>query len=107
GDLPVLRWLARRKNRNQSPGAVDQLKVDRKLTQLFQRRPLEQPVALDDDENVEFVRGKTVRDLFVGPEFVGIGSKQLAQRIVDFYPRETDCCKEAKHDKDHRAERAV
>ena len=32
-------------------------------------------VALDHDENVEFIRGKTARDLFVGPEFFGVGSE--------------------------------
>ena len=52
---------------------------------------LEQLVALDDDQHVEFARGKAVRDLLVGLVFGRVGAEQLAERIVDLQPLEADC----------------
>ena len=99
------RRRARGKHRDDAARAVDQLQVDRHVAQLFQRRALEQLVALDDHQHVEFVRREAVRDFDVIAVFRRVGAEQLAERIVDLQARETDGRADAQHDEnEHRDE---
>ncbi len=77
--MPVLGRFSCGENRDQAPGAVNQLKFDRKFAQFFERRALQQLVALYDDENVKFVRREAARHFFISTEFIGVGAEQLAQ----------------------------
>ncbi len=78
------RWcLTRREQRDQAAGAVHKLKVGDEVAQLFKVVARQQLLALDHDEHVEFGRGEAFDFQFVLPVFLGIGTEQLAQGIVD------------------------
>ena len=51
---------------------------------------LEQRLALDHDEHVEFARREALRHLLVLPEFRRVGAEQLAERIVDLDARDAE-----------------
>ncbi len=104
GNGPVVGRLARREYGDQPARAVDQLEFDSELAQLFQRCTLKEAIALDDDEDVEFVRWESPRDLLVGPEFLGLGLEQLTERIVDLDPHETHGRDHAQYNEGNRAQ---
>src|SRR5262249_7592469 len=81
--LAGLGRLPRREQRDQATDAVDQLQIGDKVADFLDRLPRHQILALDDDQNVVFSRGKALGHLFVLVELLGLGAKQLAQRIVD------------------------
>src|SRR6185436_5565127 len=106
-DRSLFGRLACREYGDQPARAVDQLKLDRELAQLFQRRALQQAIALDDDQHVKFVGGKTPRDFFVGPKLVGVRPEQLAEGVVDLDPYKADGRNHAQDDEDDHTQSAV
>ena len=84
------RRLARREQRNQAARAVDQLQVGDEIAQLFEVFALEQRLALDHHQHVEFDGRKALGLGLVLPVFLGIGPEQLAQRIVDLDAVDTE-----------------
>jgi hypothetical protein len=106
-DRALVGRLACRKYGDQPARAVDQLKLDRELAQLFQRRTLQQAIALDDDQHVKFVGGKATRDLFVGPKLVGVRPEQLAEGVVDLDPHKTHGRDGAQDDEGDHTQSAV
>ena len=83
------RGLARGEQRNDALRAVDELKIGRHIAKRFQRSAIED-VALDNHEHVVLSRWESASDFFVLLEFGGIGTEELAQRIVDLDPHETE-----------------
>ena len=83
GKLAGFRRLAGREQRNQPAHAVDQLKVGDEIAELLDRLPRHQVLALDHHQDVEFAGGEALGHLFVLPKLLGVGAKQLAQRVVD------------------------
>ena len=81
--LALLRRLAGREQRNQAAHAVDQLQIGDEVAELLDRLPRHQILALDHHQHVEFAGGEALGHLFVLPKFLGVGAKQLAQRVVD------------------------
>jgi hypothetical protein len=59
------------------------LKVRDQIAQLFDRSALKEALTLDHDEDIELVRWEAPRDLFERFEFGCVGSKELAEGIVD------------------------
>ena len=80
------RRLTRGEQRDQAAGAVDQLQVGDEVAQLFEVVARQQVLALDHDQDVELLRREFLRHLFVLVEFLGVGSEQLAQGVVDLDP---------------------
>ena len=102
GNSAVLRRLARREQRNDAAGAVDQLEVGDQIAQLRQRFAIEQRLAFDHDQHVELARRKAARHRFVLLEFGRVGAKQLAERIVDLDAPDPERRRDAQHDQDQR-----
>ena len=84
------RRLARREQRNQAARAIDELQVGDQIAQLFEVFALEQRLALDHDQHVEFDRREALGLGLVLPVFLGIGPEQLAQRVVDLDAVDTE-----------------
>jgi hypothetical protein len=80
--LAALWRLARRKQRDDASRAFNQLKVGDQIAQLFDRIARKQVVALDYNEDVEFVRREAPRHVFECLELGRIRSKELTDRIV-------------------------
>jgi hypothetical protein len=77
------RRLARREQRNQAARAVDELQIGDEIAQFLEIFALEQRLALDHDQHVEFDRREALGFRFVLAVFPGIGAEQLAERVVD------------------------
>ena len=81
------RWrLASGKQGDDATGAVDQLQVDNEVAQLRDRRALQQRLALNDDEDVEFAGRESPRLLLIQPELRRIRMEELAEGIVNLDP---------------------
>jgi len=78
-DYVVQHGLPRRKQRDDASRAFNQLKVGDQITHLFDRLARKQVVALDHDEDVEFVRRKATRHFVERPELGCLGP--LAARL--------------------------
>ena len=61
---------------------------------------IEQTLAFDDDEHIEFARRKSPRHFLVLLEFWRVGTKQLAQQIVDLEPGDAETRGDCKEDRD-------
>ena len=94
------RRLAGRENRNQTARAIDQLQVGDEIPQLFHQVAIEQPLAFNDGEHIEFARRKSPSHFLVLLEFWCVGTKQLAQRIVDLEPGDAKTGGDYKEDRD-------
>jgi hypothetical protein len=81
--LVALRRLAGREQRDDAPRALDQLKVRDQIAQLFDRIAFKQTFALDHDKDVKLIRREAPAHLFERLELGRVGSKDLAERIVD------------------------
>jgi len=75
-----------RENRNQTARAIDQLQVGDEIPQLFHRVAIEQPFASMTASTSNSLRRKSPGHFLVLLEFRCVGTKQLAQRIVDLEP---------------------
>ena len=102
--LPLLRRLARREQRDQAAGAVDELEIGDRVAQLRELVAVEQVLPLDDDQHVELARRETGGDLLVLLEFGRVGPEQLAQRIVDLEPVEAEHRADHQQGEDDRAD---
>jgi hypothetical protein len=63
------------------------MKVGDQIAQLFDRRALKETLALDHNKDIELVRREAPCHLLEGFELGRVGSKQLAERIVDLDTR--------------------
>ena len=81
--LAGLRGLARRKQRNQTAHAVDQLQVGDHVADLLEVVARQQRLAFDHDQHVEFGRREALGHGLVLLVVLGIGAEQLAERVVD------------------------
>src|SRR6185312_9718345 len=93
GQLSGRGRLAGGKQRDDTTSAVDQLQVDDEVAQLRDRRALQQGLALNDDENVEFAGRESPRLLLIQPELGRIRMEELTERIVNLdpgYPKSTE-----------------
>ena len=106
--LAGLRRLARRKQRDQTAHALDQLQVGDHVADLFEVLAGQQRLALDHDQHVEFGRREALGHGLVLLVVLGIGAEQLAQRVVDLDPLDAE---ERSHDQhgenDHRQDRRL
>ena len=98
GQLARRRRLTRREQRDQAARAFDQLQVRDQVPDLLQVFPPQQSLAFDHDQHVEFGGGEALGDFLVLPVFLGVGTEQLAERIVDL-----DAI-DAEHGADHHRE---
>ena len=77
------RRLTRREQRDEAARAVDKLQVGDEITQLLEVVARQQILALDHDEDVEFLGREFLGHLLVLVELLGVGAEELAQRVVD------------------------
>ena len=77
----AFRGLTRGKNRDDPARALKQLQVRHEITQLFEVLAREQILSFDDDEHVEFARGKASCHLFVLSKLRRVRTKQLASQL--------------------------
>ena len=92
------RRLARREQRNNSARALDQLQVGHEVAQLLEIGARKQHLAFDHHQHVEFGRREALGFRFVLLVVLGIGAKQLAQRIVDLDAVDTEQRADDQHD---------
>ena len=108
--LAGLRRLTRRKQRDQTTHALDQLQVGDHVADLFEVLAGQQRLALDHDQHVEFGRREALGHGLVLLVVLGIGTEQLAQGVVDLDPvdakdRSHDQRGENDHGQDRRLDR--
>ena len=68
------------------------MQIGDEITQLFEIFTRKQRLAFDDDEHVEFGRGEALGFGFVLSIFLGIGSEQLTEGIIDLDSLNAEDC---------------
>ena len=106
--LAGLRRLPRREQRNQPAHALDQLQVGDHVADLLEVLARQQRLALDHDQHVEFGRREALGHRLVLLVVLGIGTEQLAQRVVDLDPVDPEDRSHHQHGQnDHRHDRRL
>ena len=82
----ISRWIrlaACRQHRHEAGNAVDELQLRRQIGEGFEPLALQEVLAFDDHEHVVLARRKAAVDRLVAMELLGVGAKQLRQRVID------------------------
>jgi len=88
--MPILGRRSRREDRDDAARPIDQLEIGRKVAQLVERAARQQIIAFEHDEHVELGGWEALRHFLILMKLWRVRPKQLAQRVVDFDPLDTE-----------------